>query len=50
LIDHAVRPLVESEERFAAAVREGLEATEAGDVVDHRDVEAAFKVKSGGGS
>ncbi|KAA0594704.1 putative transcriptional regulator [Azospirillum lipoferum] len=47
LIEHAVRLLVESEERFAAAVQEGVEALDAGDVIDHRDVETAFTTKFG---
>lgn len=48
LIEHTVRLLVESEERFAAVVREGMDALEAGDVLDHQDVEAAFAERFGG--
>lgn len=47
MIELALRAFVQSEERFAAAVEEGLEAWKAGDVVEHADVIAEFESRHG---
>lgn len=47
LIEQALQVYVQSEEQFAAAVREGIVAWQAGDIVEHADVVAEFERRYG---
>ncbi|HYH39325.1 MAG TPA: hypothetical protein VD860_13960 [Azospirillum sp.] len=47
LIERALRAFVQSEEQFAAAVQEGIEAWKAGDMVDHAALAAEFERRYG---
>lgn len=47
LIEQAMRALVRMEERFAAAVQEGIDAWKAGDMVDHAVVAEEFERRYG---
>lgn len=49
LIEQALQAYVHSEEQFAAAVREGVAAWQAGDAVEHADVVSEFERRFGCG-